>query len=385
MKRIVVAGGGIAGTIVANRLVRNLSEEVNKGEVEIVVLNKANEHIYQPGQALLPFGVTETDELIKKEREVLDPRVKLLHDQKGDITKFDPANHEIRTADGLSHRYDYLIIATGSHLHWEDIPGYKDAVYSPWDMESAQKLREALDQFSGGTVVINVSRLPHKCPVAPMEVTLMLDDYLKRRGLREKTEIVYTYPVPGIFGIKTTNDVMIKIFQDRGIKVISPFTVTKIDPKERIMESQEGEKVKFDLAIGVPVHYGAKVLADSGLPIEGRNWVKTDKMTLRMEGHSDVYVIGDTTNLPISKAGSTADFESYVITGNIAGEIRGNKGRKFYDGSVFCYIATGLDSGTYIRFNYNYPPVPPPPSYVHWWGKLMYNKLYWTVTAKAIV
>jgi len=139
-----------------------------------------------------------------------------------------------------------------------------------------------------------------------MEATLMLDDTLRKRGLRDKTEIVYTYPINGIFGIKTTNDVMIKIFQERGIKVISPFNVTNVDPKNKVMESQEGEKVKFDLAIGVPPHVGAKVIGDSGIG-DKRNWVPTDKFTLRMKDHSNVFVIGDTTDIPISKAGSTTD------------------------------------------------------------------------------
>jgi len=150
------------------------------------------------------------------------------------------------------------------------------------------------------------------------------------------------------------------------------------------LSSLRREKVRFDLAIGVPPHTGAKVIGDSGIG-DRRNWVPTDKYALKMKNFSNVYVIGDTTDIPISKAGSTADFESYIIATNIANEILGNKPVKVYDGSVFCYIATGLDSGTYIRFNYNNPPIPPPPSYVHWWGKLLYNKLYWTVTAKAIV
>ncbi len=376
MKKIIIAGGGIAGTIVANRLARNLSEEIDKGEVEIQVIEKSNKHVYQPGQLLMSLGLSDSSEIVKEEKELLDKRIKFVNKE---IEKIDVENHLVKA--GKDYLYDYLVIATGSHLQWDEIPGYR-SVYSPWDFDSAIKMREALESFSRENIVINVAKLPHKCPVAPMEVTLMLDDYLRRRGLREKTNIIYTYPVPGIFGIKTTNDVMIKIFEERGIQIISPFNVKEIH--ENVIESQEGDKVKFDLAIGVPPHTGAKVIGDSSIG-DRRNWVPTDKFTLRMKGNSDVYVIGDTTDLPISKAGSTADFESYVISGNIENEIRGSKSKKMFDGSVFCYIATGLDSGTYIRFNYYNPPIPPPPSYVHWWGKLMYNKLYWTVTAKAIV
>ncbi len=163
MKRVIVVGGGIAGTIVANRMARMMPEEIEKGEAEIVVLDKNEKHTYQPGQLLVPFNVQDPMELTKPERELLDHRIKFLHGQKGDVTKIDPANHSVVTADGVSHSYDYLVIATGSHLRWDEVPGYKDVVYSPWDFLSALKLREELDQFSGGTVVINVAKLPHKC------------------------------------------------------------------------------------------------------------------------------------------------------------------------------------------------------------------------------
>lgn len=111
----------------------------------------------------------------------------------------------------------------------------------------------------------------------------------------------------------------------------------------------------------------------------------TDRYTLQMKGYSNVYVIGDATDLPISKAGSTADFESYVIANNIANEIQGDSCRKIYEGDVFCYIATGIGSATYIRFNYTMNESPPLPSFIHWWSKIGYNRLYWNITAKALL
>lgn len=384
MKRIIVAGGGIGGTIIANRLAEKLMPELKSGDVQIVVLDKSDKHVYQPGQVFVGLGLSEPTDIVKEEKELLNPHVKFLHGQAGEMTKIDVANHSVVTADGKDHRYDYLVISTGSHNAWDEIPGLRESEYSPWDFDSALKMREAVSNFSGGTVVVNVAKLPHKCPVGPLELTLMFDDMMRRRGIRDKTKIIYTFPQQGVFGIPTTNKVMLKIFEERGIEVHSPFNVKAVDPKEKVIESNEGEKIKFDLLMGVPPNVGAKVIGDSGIG-DRRNWVPTDKFTLRMKDHSDVYVMGDTTDIPISKAGSTADFESYVVANNLTNDIRGNAMKKNYDGSVFCYIATGLDTATYIRFNYNYPPVPPPPSYVHWWGKIMYNKMYWTITAKAIV
>ncbi|MEM3912250.1 MAG: FAD/NAD(P)-binding oxidoreductase [Saccharolobus sp.] len=384
VKRIIIAGGNIGGTIIANRLVNKLQHDIQKGDVEIVVLNKSDEHVYLPGQLLAAFGLETAEEIIRKERELLDSRVKFLHGDKGTITKIDVANHSVVTADGLSHNYDYLVITTGVEYTWDEIPGYKAAALTPYEFEAALKMREELEKFQGGTIVVNTARLPHRCPVAPIETTLILDDYLRKRGIREKTKIIYTYPVQGVFGRPITNKFMLNLFEQRGIEVHSPFTVKSVDPNEKIIESQEGEKLKFDMLIGTPPNMGAKVVEDSGIG-DRRRWIPTDKFTLRMKDHSNVYVMGDATDLPVSKAGSTADFESYIVAHNIANDIKGNLGVKHYGGDVLCYIATGTDQATYIRFSYTMNESPPPPSYVHWWGKIMYNKMYWTVTAKAVV
>ncbi|WP_338604273.1 FAD/NAD(P)-binding oxidoreductase [Sulfolobus tengchongensis] len=383
-KRIIVAGGNIAGTIIANRLIQKLEHEVNKGDVEIVVLNKSDDHIYLPGQLLVGFGLEVPGELVKKESELLDPRIKFLHGEKGTITKIDVANHSVQTADGVQHSYDYLVITTGVEYTWDEIPGYRAASHTVFEYDDAIKMREALEKFQGGTIVVNVARLPHRCPVAPLEVTLILDDYLRKRGIRDKTKIIYTYPVQGVFGRPITNKFMLRLFEQRGIEVHSPFTVTSVNPTEKVIESQEGEKLKFDMLIAVPPNMGAKVIGDSGIG-DRRRWIPTDKFTLRMKDQSNVYVMGDATDLPVSKAGSTADFESYVVAHNIANDIKGNLGVKNYGGDVLCYIATGTDQATYIRFSYTMNESPPPPSYIHWWGKIMYNKMYWTVTAKAVV
>ncbi len=384
MKRVIVAGGNIAGTIVANRLAQKLDEELDKGEVEIVVLNPSDTHTYLPGQLLVAFGLENPVELHKKERELLDPRIKFLHGEKGTITKIDPANHSVVTADGVSHSYDYLVINTGVEYSWDEVPGYRSASVTPYEMDSALKMREELSSFSGGTIVVNVAKLPHRCPVAPLEITLILDDYLRKRGIRDKTKIIYTYPTQGVFGRPITNKFMLKLFEERGIEVHSPFNVTSVNPTEKVIESQEGGKLKFDMLISVPPNMGAKVVGDSGIG-DRRRWIPTDKFTLRMKDHSNVYVMGDATDLPVSKAGSTADFESYIVANNVANDIKGNLGVKHYGGDVLCYIATGTDQATYIRFSYTMNESPPPPSYVHWWGKIMYNKMYWTVTAKAVV
>lgn len=381
-KRIVVLGGGIGGTIVANKLAKKLSAELDRGEVEIDVLDRKDYHVYQPSQLLAALGLEDYDQLMRPERSLLDPRVKLYTGSKGEVKKIDLANRKVVTTDGTEHGYDYLIIATGSHLAWGEIKGYREHALSVWDLNDVLKIREALESFKGGTVVVNVARLPIKCPVAPVELTLMLHDLFAKKGIRDKTRIVYTYPAPGVFGIKQANDMFTEMFKERSVEIVSPFVVDRVEGNEIV--SQSGERIKFDLLLGVPPHRGADVL--SGLEIvDRRNWVEVDKYTLQVKGYDEVYAIGDTTNLPVSKAGSVADFESGPVAENIAHEIKGISGKVLYDGSVFCFCVGGIGTSSYIRYNYDFVLPVPTPTKTIWWMKLMYNRMYWSLTAKAVV
>jgi sulfide:quinone oxidoreductase len=378
VKRVVILGAGVGGTIVANKLARKLPE----GSAEIVLLDRKDYHVYQPSQLLVALGLEDYDQLIRPERSLLDPRVKFVSGQKGEVKKLDLANRKVVTADGTEYTYDYLVIATGSHLAWDEIKGYRQYALSVWDLNDVLKIRDALENFRGGAIVINVSRLPIKCPPAPVELTLMLHDYLKKKGVRDKTTIVYTYPAPGVFGLKQANDMFTKMFEERGIEIHSEFVVDYVH--DNTIVSQDGEKVKFDLLLGVPPHKGADFL--SGLEIaDRRNWVSVDRYTLNVKGYDEVYALGDTTNLPVSKAGSVADFESGPVAENIAHDILGVSGKAKYDGSVFCFCVGGIGTSSYIRYNYDFVlPVPTPTESI-WWMKLMYNRMYWSLTARAVI
>jgi sulfide:quinone oxidoreductase len=384
LKNILVAGGGIGGTIVANRIAQKLGDEISRGEASVTVFDRSERHFYQPGFLLVSMGVMGAEETNLLEREVLDRRVKLYTGDKGTITKISVADRQITTADGSTHRYDLLVLATGSHIQMDEVPGFAQGAETFFSLDGAKKMLRAVQSFTGGDIVVDVALLPHKCPVAPLEITLMLDDYFRKKGLRDKVNIHYCYPIQGVFGIPNVNKMMMGLFEARGINIHSQFTLASVDVANKKILSKEGQELRYDLLIGVPPHKGAQVIADSGLG-DRRNWVPTDKYTLRLKDHDDVYVMGDTTDIPISKAGSTADYESYTVAHNVAVDVKGEGSKKNYPGSVFCYIATGMDQATYIKFDYNNPPNPPTPSQVHWWGKLAYNKLYWSIHARTLI
>ncbi len=370
-KRILIVGGGLAGTIVANGLCRQIREELQSGAVTITMIGATDTHMYQPGLLYVPFGRIRESELFREQRKVLDRRVVYL---------IDPAKHidvekkQVVTQSGKAYGYDYLVIATGSRIRPDLIPGMVEGGHWFYDLDGARKLRDALNNFQGGRVIVNVNA-PHKCPVAPLEVTFMLRDFFAGKGILDKTEITYTYPIGRLHALEPVAHWAVPEFERHGIKSETFFNTKEVDPAAKTITSEEGVTLPYDLLITIPSHSGAQVISDSGLGNGG--WVPTHRETLLRDGSTDVFVVGDTTNIPISKAGSTAHFEADTIVDNLTSLIKEGRWARNYDGKVFCFVETGLNAGTYVWFNYTTPPNPGPPSQMVHWFKLAYNRLYW--------
>jgi len=370
-KQILIIGGGLAGTIVANGLCRQLGQELSNGSVTLTMLSATDKHMYQPGLLYVPFGKIRESELFRDQRKVLDRRVAF---------SVDPATHicvnskRITTQSGKTLSYDYLVIATGSRIRPDLVPGMSDGAHWFYDLDGARKMRDALNVFQGGKVVVNVNA-PHKCPVAPIEVTLMLREFLASKGVLEKSEITYTYPIGRLHSLEPLANWAVPEFQRLGIKAELFFNTKQVNPADKTITSEEDVTLPYDLLITIPPHTGQQVVMDSKLGDAG--WVATNKQTLLRDGSDDVFVVGDTTNIPISKAGSTAHFEADTSVDNLASLIKEKRWSRVYDGKVFCFMETGMTTGTYVWFNYNTPPNPGPPSQAIHWLKLGYNRLYW--------
>jgi sulfide:quinone oxidoreductase len=370
-KRILIVGGGLAGTITANGLCRQLSSVLRSGETSITMLGATDQHMYQPGLLYVPFGGIREAELFRDQKKVLDRRVNFFIDP---ATKIDVDNNQVECQSGRVVEYDYLVIATGSRIVPEEIPGMAEGAHWFYDLDGARKMREALDEFEGGKVVVNVNA-PHKCPVAPLEITFMLYDFFKQRGILDKCEILYTYPIGRLHALEPVAHWANAEFDKYGIKYETFFNAKAVDPVAKTIESEEGSVLPYDMLVTIPPHRGAEVIEDSDLGLGG--WVPTDKLTLNREGSDNVFVVGDTTNIPISKAGSTAHFEADTLIDNLASLVLEGRPARHYDGKVFCFVETGMDTGTYVWFNYETPPNPGPPSKMIHWFKLAYNRLYW--------
>jgi len=335
------------------------------------MLGATETHMYQPGLLYVPFGKIREKELFRDQTSVLDRRVNFMVDP---ATKIDTDSKSVATESGKTFDYDYMVIATGSRLRPDTVPGMSEGAQWFYDLEGARKMREALEDFEGGKIVVNINA-PHKCPVAPLEITFMLRDYLQGRGLLEKSEITYTYPIGRLHALEPVAHWADAEFAKAGIKSETFFNAKEIDAQKKVISSEEEVSLDYDLLVTIPPHNGAEVITDSGLGAGG--WVPTDRESLLMEGTDNVFVCGDTTNIPISKAGSTAHFEADVIIDNLVSlACEGRMARK-YDGKVFCFVETGMNEGTYVWFNYTTPPNPGPPSQMIHWFKLAYNRLYW--------
>ena len=370
-KKILIIGGGLAGTIIANGLTRQLGKELRSNDVSITVIGDNEQHMYQPGLLYMPFGRIREKDLFRDQRSVLDRRVVFHVDP---ATKIDISSKSVATESGKTFNYDYLVLATGSRLRPDTVPGMTEGAHWFYDLEGARKMRDALDGFDGGKIVVNVNA-PHKCPVAPLEITFMLRDYIEQRGLTDKTEITYTYPIGRLHSLEPVAHWAESEFDTAGIKHETFFNTKSIDAEKKIISSEEESDLDYDLLVTIPPHHGSQVITDSDLGAGG--WVATERDTLLHEGTNDVFVCGDTTNIPISKAGSTAHFEADTIIDNLTSLVTEGRMACTYDGKVLCFVETGLKEGTYVWFNYTTPPNPGPPSQMVHWFKLAYNRLYW--------
>jgi len=370
--RILVVGGGTGGTIVANNLARRLSGEIRAGKVKITMLSASDKHMYQPGLLYVAFGQMMPDELYRDQASLLESSIDFHVDP---VEQFELDKNQVKTKSGKVYMYDVMVIATGSRIVPEQIPGLAEGAETFYSEAGAVKMFKRLREFQGGKIAVVVG-VPHKCPIAPVEVIFSLNDYFKARGIRDKVTIKYHYPIGRIHTIKEVANWAKPEFDRMGIEYETLFNVKEVDVQNKVVKSEEDTEYAYDLLIAIPPHRGMEVIEKNGLGEGG--WIPTDRHKLTMNGHDNVYVVGDTTNLPVSKTGSAAHFEAEVISENISSIVKIGTPVRDYDGKVYCFIETGHDSATYAMFNYQNPPNLKPPSKPMHWFKMSYNKMYWT-------
>jgi sulfide:quinone oxidoreductase len=370
--KILIIGGGTGGTILGNNLARRLAGEIQARKVQITMLSASDRHMYQPGLLYVAFGQMTPDQLYRDQASMLEPSIEFHVDP---VVEFHLDRNQVETKSGKTFTYDILVIATGSRIVPEEVPGLSEGSETFFTEESAVRMHKRLREFQGGTVAMTVS-IPHKCPVAPVESIFMLHDYFKARGIRDKVKLRYHYPVNHVHATANVAVWAKPLFDKAGIEYETLFNLKEVDPVNKVIYSEEGTEVKYDLLIAIPPHRGSEIADSSKLGAGG--WIPTDRFKLSVEGYDNVYAIGDATNIPVSKTGSAAHYEAEVLSDNITSIIKTGVPVREYDGRVYCFIEAGYDRATYNAFDYvNLPDLKPASKMIHWF-KLAYNQMYWT-------
>jgi sulfide:quinone oxidoreductase len=393
MKTLLILGGGTGGTIIANKMVKHLDAAAWK----IIVVDKQETHYYQPGYLFIPFGIYQGKDVIQPMRKYLPAGVTLIN---SDIDKIEPAlNKVILTSNQMEISYDYLVIATGSHLAPEETPGmlgdgWHKNIFDFYTYEGAMALHDFLSTWKGGRLVVNIAEMPIKCPVAPLEFSFLADWYFQKRGMRDKVELIYSTPLPGAFTKARSAAMLGDMLQKKNIKIEPDFAISEVDSSKNTISSFDGREIGYDLLVTIPVNKGSEVIERSGMG-DDLNFVPTDKHTLRAQKWENVFVIGDAANVPASKAGSVAHFMADVLVENLLHQMNGQPLEPKFDGHANCYIETGFSKGILIDFNYDVEPLPgefPLPilgpfsllkeSYINHMGKLSFRWMYWNLLLK---
>jgi len=394
MRKLVILGAGTAGTMMLNKLYNAL----DLSEWSITIVDKEETHYYQPGFLFIPFEIYNKRDVIKPKRDFFPPGVEVIMSE---IDRIEPDKNRVILSNNRVLPYDYLIIATGSRVDPTEIEGMKDKlwyknVFDFYTIEGACALQKFFKHFDGGKLVIHITEMPIKCPVAPLEFAFLADWYFTERGIRDKVDIHFVTPLPGAFTKPRASAILGDFLEKKNIKLITDFNIARVDNEEKKIVSWDEIEVPFDVLVTIPTNKGDESIARSGMG-DVLNFIPTDKHTLLAEGFDNIFVIGDATNLPSSKAGSVAHFQSEILFENFMDVIDGRKPSAKFDGHANCFIESGFGKGILIDFNYDTEPLPgkfPLPGIgpfslleetkMNHYGKVMFRWMYWNFLLKGI-
>ena len=375
--------------MIANRLRRRLDDD----EATITVVDRDDLHVYQPGLLFVPFGLADVDDIVKPRRRQLRRGIAL---REMEVERVLLEEDCVELADGTSLPYDVLVVATGVALQPEETDGmlgvgWRERVFTFYDVGGAEQLARALDGFDGGRVVVNLVDMPIKCPVAPLEFAFLADAYFTERRMRDRVELTYVTPLDGAFTKPVASERLGGLLEAKEIRLVTEFATGEVDGAGGRLVSWDAREVPFDLLVTVPLHGGAGYVASSDGLGDALGFVPTNPSTLQSLARENVFALGDATSLPISKAGSVTHFEGEALADNVALFLAGDDLVEAYDGHANCFIETGFGKALLIDFNYDTEPLPGrfptsvgplsllEESRLNHLGKLMFPWIYWHV------
>jgi sulfide:quinone oxidoreductase len=387
--RILILGAGTGGTLVANRLRRLYGDRA-----QITVIDRDDEHVYQPGLLFVPFGMTEPSEIVRSRRAQLHEGVDF---RLAEVERVEIGESAVHLAGGGALGYEVLVIATGAVLQPGETEGLEGpewgrSIHTFYSLAGARALRPALESLLEGRLVVNVVDMPIKCPVAPLELCFLADWRLRERGVRDDVEITFVTPLDAAFTKPVASERLGGLLQERGIRLESEFATGRVDAQGRRLHSFDEREIPYDLLVTIPLHGGAEYVTRSPGLGDDLGFVPADRHTLQAKAAENVFVIGDAAEVPTSKAGSVTHFQGESVVENIQCHLAGEELSGYYDGHANCFIETGFHKALLIDFDYESEPLPgryPEPhvgplpllaeSRLNHLAKLAFQPLYWHV------
>ncbi len=389
MKKIVVLGAGTAGTMVANHLVHLM----DLTQWQITIVDEDPIHYYQAGYIFVPFGMATAEKLVKSKAKYIPSKVKMLQTK---VELIQPENNKVVLQDNTILDYDFLVIATGCDIYPEETPGMAEhewgkTIHSFYTLKTAVALADSMKNFKGGRLVMNVVENPIKCPVAPMEFLMLADSYFTKKGIRDRVELVYATPNSGAFTKPVASKLIGDMLDRKNIKVEADFYIERAEPDAKKIVSYDEREIEYDLLVTVPLNKGSDVVGKSGLG-DDLNYSPVNKHTFLSDKFDNIFVLGDASNAPTSKAGSVAHYAVDLFGENFKRYTEGKELEEKFDGHTNCFIESGYGKSVLLDFNYDQEPLPglfPVPGVgpfsllqetrLNHLGKLSFQWMYWNI------
>jgi sulfide:quinone oxidoreductase len=346
MKTIIILGGGIGGIVTANELSDHIGTKHR-----IILIEKNPEHTFAPSYLWLMTGDRKEKQIRVPLKSLLKKNVELVIDTVNEIV---PAERKVK-AGNQKYRYDFLVIALGADLAPEKIKGWDDSIHNFYTLEGAAKLHEALMEFSGGKVAIIIASMPYKCPGAPHEGAMLVEDFLRSRGIRENVEVSLFTPEPQPLPVagQELGDAVKSLLEQKGIHFHPSMQFDSVDTKAKKLFFNGKDTYEYDLLIVIPPHQAPMVIGTTDLT-NANGWIDVNPSSLQTK-YENVFAIGDVASVPLPgrwfpdkpmmlpKAGVFSHLQADVVARNIIMKINGNKPVEKFNANGYCMLEAGDD------------------------------------------
>lgn len=356
--KVAIVGAGSAGISIAARLLRKNRQL--RGQV--LLIDPSDKHYYQPLWTLVGGGAAKVEDSVREQATLIPDGAKWLKEA---VDTFSPENNTLKMKEGSTVRYDYLVVAAGVEIYWDQIKGLKETigkngVCSNYSYDYVQSTWENIRNFRGGTAIFTQPSTQVKCGGAPQKIMYLADDYFRQSGVREQTNIIFASGLPNIFAVKKYADTLEQVIQRKNIEAKYRVELVEIDGKAKKatfehLDTNERFTLSFDMIhvtppMGPPAFIKKSPLADEV------GWVDVDPYTLQHKTYENVFGAGDCTNLPTSKTGAAIRKQAPVVAENLLALMNEKPLKARYDGYTSCPLVTGYNKLVLAEFDYEKNP-----------------------------